>query len=479
MNSGRNDMEQWLQQSAEMGSAHFEEGDWEHMKQLLQPEKKRRFLVFWWLLGLLVGVGVICFLLMENGKGHPKRMAQEREESKQGIKQKESDNQSLDFQEGLVNKQARSIKKQREEIEVVDSLAYPVKEQERYSNDGIDSAAIRHSTIRTTRDKKSVVQSRIKQEQQQTLKGNGQFTAKKKKRIAFKKITGNRQISKVITPTSSYNKGMEMFIDSIERSNSNKSSIAEQYKPFELGQLAKINFNLPSFFTERKMDSTAKVNYPNDSSTAKKQEQKKKQKSEWLLGAGYYVGKVPVKSNGISIKLMYSFPIKHFSINPSLAIHQFHPTEQQQHDAITKVTPNPGTTFTLVNTKQTIFKPANGITVSPALSIGYKVKKWNISIGASKSFLFNGNNKTIKTRDTFSFYAAPLPASVKVTPPYDASSFNGKQSVTADIGLRYSIRKRWHIGINYMQQFWYNKLEGIVDEKKKRTALAFYLGIRL
>lgn len=440
-------MEQWMQQSAETGNVPVKEADWQQMKQLLQPEKKRRFIFLWWLIGLLlVGAALLLTWQSSNEKSKPSNSVIVNNNNT-----KENQNKKNE-----VNKDKPSSPKAGSEIQTGDknknALSTPLEKenQEKKTPHTSASTVIKQKAGSNNKAAASTDANKKEPEHKEPPQEKGSNGAEDKNIVTI--ITNTAQAPVQITATTNTHEAPRVDAPG----NKQTDTVLANDKS--------------------KNDNIA-LKQPGDSTAVKKKSKNKK--GEWLLSAGYYTGAMPVKAKGLVARITYNYSLKHFTIHPSLYIQQFSPRELQQYNGITRITQNPGTTFIMLNTRTVTFSPANGIILAPALSVGYNFKKLNLSIGANKGVVINSNNKVISTVDTISFSAAPLPATIKVTPPYNSSGFNGKKYTALDIGLRYSLPRKIHLGINYAKQIGNNKLEGIVDDKKKRAALFFYFGLKL
>ncbi len=515
MNSGKNNMDQWLQQSAEMGNAPFREADWQHMKHLLQPERKRRFIAFWWWLGLLLGIGILCIWVTSHNKGHRNSRLQSTQEKNNvhlpeaqstitGHKQqvnkpldsltqatteenKQANKREYDTigQAFMLQEKGRQYKtpitasngQLNKETPNEMGRASSTKKEKQYRKLTTTNITKTHPVTEPATDSMSVLSKR-KQSGSFTAKSNTQWSRRAKKQLAHPSYTDSTQIAETSFKTSKANTDM-LMMDAIARNQGTKAGMAqEQDKLLGQGQIISIGLNIQTSDKEKVMDNVSSVTNPKDSSITKKQQHNKKYTAQWLLAAGYYTGNIPVQTNGPIIRLTYSFPIKQFSINPSFSLASFHTTKQQTYTGITQIRRFPGTTFVQVLTKQVNYVPGNGAILLPGLSIGMNTGKLHWDAGAKAGLVLNSDSRTSSEKIDSLTYTVP-PSGLLVNQPYNPSSFNGSRFLALDLGLRYSINKKWHVGISYAQQLSYNKVEAVIDEKKKRAAFAFFLGLRL
>ena len=68
MNSAFKHMDDWLQHSAAQGNLPVQENDWQLMKEMLHPRRKRRFLFWWWIVPFLLTGAGISFLMMKRSE---------------------------------------------------------------------------------------------------------------------------------------------------------------------------------------------------------------------------------------------------------------------------------------------------------------------------------------------------------------------------------------------------------------------------
>jgi hypothetical protein len=443
MNSGKNDMDQWLQQSAEMGNAAFREVDWQHMQQLLQPKKKRRFIVFWWLLALLIGAGVTAYLFLANDQKANQAKKEFTVES----------NDKLVEQRKNVNDNDSSAK-----------ISNRDKQQGDYGSSGKPISLTRENPMHSTNEKQGLEDRKIKLLNIQ----------KQQKQITFRKPSIENKTQQRNTKAAIDVLTVQASFIPKHTSENASTNETEKHQQFKQGEFAKLELNL-SIDAIKIVDSISKKDLPKDTPINKKKKQSNK--NEWSFAAGYYTGNIPLDSKGINAKLEYSIKLGSCYVQPSLGASTFNTKEEQVHKQ-TIVKPPTGTTSTEVDTRTVYFTPVNGFTLHPSLAIGWQTKRIKLFTGVQQNIVLNGSNNTSRVQQDSAFYPV-LPPGIVTTKAYDASLFNGSKSMSLKFGIKYNVGKRLFATIEYSSLLDYNTVEGIVDEKKKRTAISLLVGIRL
>ena len=474
MRNESNHMDEWMKGSAEMGSVPFNEADWQHMKELLQSRKKRRFIIWWWLAGLLIAVSVTgWFLIKQHNDMQPKILVK-----------KEGGKNPL-----TVNEQTDSARQNKKLSSSGQTNIRPVEDTEPAT--GATAQDIQKNKVRAVDiyEKTTVVPGNNTPHEVYNGKSTNNYKILNRRLTATtgKKnvlvITGNQDSTQLLSSAagdkqSKIKVDQDNFHVEIKRGSTDSS----QDKMKADSNTAIVKTEIKGLKKMGDTSSIVKTEEKNDTVTTKKTGAKKiKRKPQLFLSGMYMAGKIPVKSTALGAELLLSIPLgKKFSVSTSLSTAKLRLNEQQRHVNIKSITPIAGTTFILVDKKETVFTPVNGTVATAGLSVGYKAGKWKLDAGIQRGVILNKDNKINSVVDTFySYTTATLPPGLKVGGGnYNANSFNGKQFLAMNLGMRYYFG-RWHAGFAFMQQTWYNKLEGVTTGDKKRTAFNLVTGIRL
>lgn len=454
MSNQFNHIDQWLQQSAQQGNVSFEEAHWLQMKQLLQQKKKRRAF-FWWWLGLSIFILLGAFSLLIYNKYNNKSNTKSTIFSKQ---------KNIHIQE-----KENELKKQEN---IISYKNYSNTQKSNFYNYQKQESIIKQNTEKFNKNKFSL--NTI------TKKNHKEFTQKKNsQKNLYNHVIENKYVSNVLnikhkTKHIKFNNSNEQEISSILNNDS-----LQVYNLFQKKQLIPILLKnkIPQFILT---DSLFKI-LSILTDTAKKQILKKKTEKhkKWSLGIGYFTGNLPLESKGLHAQIGYSIPLqKKWALQVSTGIFKFSTAEQQTFKSIPSINPILGTNLVLVNITETRYGIARGLVLQPQLSLIYQIKKIELQIGWSKSFVINGNNFIVQSSDTSIINSLPLPSQLRVNNyTYNNSNFNGKQSSNVSLGVQYAIGKRTQIGIAYQFQISKNTVEGVLDNNKKRNQFLFQYGI--
>lgn len=454
MSNQLNHIDQWLQQSAEQGCASFEEAHWLQMKLLLQEKKKRRAF-FWWWLGLLIFMVLGTFsLFIYNTYKNKSSNKQLISATHQKIHLLEKGNEFIRQENMRYYKNDSNIKR---------SNFYYYQKQE----------SIRKPNTEKINKKVHSLNTIVK-------KNNKEFKQKNNSlKNLYSHVIENKHVNNFLN--------IKYKTTHIKLNNTNEQEISSRlnndslqvFNSFQKKQLIPIllNYKLPQLILIDTFHKTSKF----ITDTSQKQILKKKTEwpKKWSLGIGYFTGNLPLESKGIHARIAYIIPLqKKWALQVSTGVFQFSSPEQQTFKSIPSINPILGTNLVLVNISETLYGIANGLVLQPQLSLIYQIKKIELEVGWSKSFVTNGNNTAVQSSDTSIINSLPLPSQLRVNNyTYNNSNFNGKQSSNISIGLQYATSKRTKIGIAYQFQISKNTVEGVLDNNKKRNQFLFQYGI--
>ena len=457
MKPGNQHIDEWLQQSAASGISPFDEAHWQQMKALLQPKKKRRFFWCWWV-GLFV-VGCAVFVLKVNKVDKVDKVDEVNTvngvntggevDKVNGVDKVSTvykvNKANADEKVGGVNK-----------VNTVDKV-----NSINTKTDSSNSLAARHKKYSS----KNKIKTKIVVGETDELDGNA--LAKKKRLVKHK---AHQQTSIQNAAVDSVNN--ETVIGFIDRKDGDIAKKSEFVNDTRL--IKKENANV---------DTSKKIIVPkiNDSthSAPNNKSKKVKLKSYWVADIAASAGKIPFDSKSFSLTAGRAFVFgKNFSLQLMAASGYVFTNEKQVFTQLSNITRQPGTVFYVANQKTVMFEPGNSYSINGGLAFSHHYKKWELGLGTNAAMLFKNKSNILKTVDTFTFFQTQ-PTNVNVgSAEFNGSEFNGKKYLLGNVSIQYDFSKKWYLGFRYQQQLWRSTVEGIADDKIKRIAAEFFLGIK-
>lgn len=459
MNNG-NHIDNWLQQSAAMGNTPFENADWLAMKELLEKKRKRRLLIIWWVAGILL-LGIILagmkFYFNPNTKA---------------VQQKQTANISKPKE---LYDTIKVINQPKQEIIIeknIDTIQ-PAKGADINSQSNNHQYAIingRHSNkriVRSATPEKNIAIDTAENIAKNNSQKNDMPPVQQKinalqhtqRNIAAIKNTGtpgfNQPVidnnSRTYTPVIKYMHSR--YMDSVSTKRVTDDSIA-------------IN------------DTAKKISQEKEVATTKK-ESKPFPKNYIDVHIGFAQMNIATPLQTGFLQLQYHHAVvKNLYVGVGAKGFLYHNDALQKHSSIYKISPVAGTTLTAVNYRETGYAINKGYAVEPGIDLHYKINKLSIGIAASYGFVINPANTTASYIDSFKFYS-PLPAGVKLGGGnYQNNNFIGKSYSNFLVQCSYEVYKKWSLCASYAYLINYNRIEGVVDDNKKRNSFYFSIGYR-
>ncbi len=476
MINNSNHIDNWLQQSAAMGNTPFDNADWMAMQQLLEKKRKRKLLIIWFVVGIAI-LGITLFFLL-----NMHIVTQQTAIKNENNTTVETEHQNK------INIQHTDIK--RNSVLNNDSITISKKNVDINKND--KKNALTEPVLNKLNDKKSVVKNDDATNSNKSV--NPKAVNKKIIGIATDKLnnTYNNTIIKdfaIPKKQAAANNNVFDVLNKIENGNNNIVS---------KGYLPEIKYMHNRYIDSLKStiilkDSTAIVNALKQQTSKKdstqntnKNNTKKatKQKKYLEVGAGFASLNIGNEMQTGLIKLNYSISIlKNLYIDIGSKTFLFNAAQTQTHNNIYDIQQTAGTIDKIIFFKQTTYKINSGLGIEPSIGLHYQVNKIDIGAAFNYGMILNKNNNTQVYTDTMlpTFLLPPtIPANnVKISGgDYNSKNFIGKSYSTISVSCAYALSNKWKLQASYGNLFWYNKVEGVLDESKKKSSFYFTVGYR-
>lgn len=460
MSNHNNHIDNWLQESAALGNISVAPADWMAMQQLLQQKRKRRFGFFWWYVaGILILLGLLAyyFINKHNNVTVPQNISATKSVSQSAYSPDvviNSDTQNIS--ESNINNTdliSTTSKKTKTEIlqHVVKNNTTVVKVRK---SDTLKTRTTRKTIITNITDAENVktksVESFIKDDSKFVLKPTVAPATSAKNII--NKLDALKQATPKYSPNIVYMHNR--YIDSLaNKKDSNLAIVTDTTKKSKPSAIATV--------------------------TTPQKNKKTSLKSFTQINVGYGVMNTATSLNTGLLQLQYSLNIiKNVFIDITATAMPYSNSNIEKHKNIYRIVPPvPGTAFTEVDIKETSYNIANGFIAEPGIGLHYNYKKFELGAACHYGMVMNSANTTTFIYDTFNFFN-PLPASIRLNTAYDENNFVGKKYNTVSLHSSYMITKKWLAQLGYAYTYWYNTVDGVADDNRKRSSFYITVGYR-
>ncbi|MFY7965282.1 MAG: hypothetical protein ACOVO1_10325 [Chitinophagaceae bacterium] len=468
MINNSNHIDNWLQQSAAMGDAPFVNADWLAMQKMLEEKRKRKLMFFWFVILGLAILGLFVFFAINN---HYKTSKNHVKDLNNNVANSVAINKN-----NLENKGHHTVPKiidSSNKKEITNNIAIPIKVNEAkgfttpQSNFANNDFAVTPKNI-SAKIKFIPLKSDELIYQQNSINNNNINSESFNRNNATNKAKKTQQKT-----TSSDVDNLLNKVNSISR-NVYTPEIKYMHNRY-IDSLKMFVIEYDSAAAINSLKQTAKT----DSIVKDVNKKTIKQSSYIELSAGVALLNIANEMQTGLVKLNYAIPIaKKVYIDISSKAFLFNIDQSQTHKNIISISQTAGTILTRVDSRETIFLINKGVGIEPSFGLHYQLNKVSVGGAINYGFVINKPNITISTADTSTFYFG-IPANIKVNNSYSDKDFVGKSFATISLNCAYSFTKKWNIQAIYAYLLKYNRVEGMLDNDRRRNSFYFAIGYRL
>lgn len=417
MSINQQHIQDWMQQSAELGFIPVDEWHWQQMKDLLQKKKKRRILFWWWFLGGMIGLGLGVLgvrSLNKINKVSEEKVVVERV-----------------YKEGLVDKK----------IESSSNKSNKEKENTVAKTDTVKTFAIAKIDIEKLKIDIEKKNATIKKQQTKIVK-QAQVKKEDADLADAKTITIDY---KRIVPTT------PIAIDKDSFEISKTTTISTENKV----EAKVISVKGDSSIDNKDSNSIVKQVDTTKSSSIKPSTPKQKNKLFYSVGLATRLGNAPIPFSLISLHPAIHIPIsKNITINGSAGLGYGFKYEAQRFKNLVSFSPIQGTILYRVDSLTINFKPQNNFLFTPKISLGFVGKKLNTEFGVGFQKALSTNTQILSTKGDTNFIQLPPTQPRPTAIPFTNNAYSGSQAWFVETTIGYMLHKNWEInvGLQYLLQ---------------------------